>query len=568
MPDLTQNQVSSSRPHPQPNHPASSDPGHPTLSAGKAHHLVSKFNFPDPKIDPLLKMELSHKMDKMDLSSCASSTNAELCLKLFGHLTDGPTGQQESLPSTASERFLDGYRDWLKERAQELTELPDPEQRPAIRGLLQQMEGILAGLAGGVIPELAHLNPKPTARDGQDLPVHSKVPPLLIPVTRSLIRLLERPGEGRAAGVNPEGSRDGSGEDWNTRLGVPQYRTQSDNLVAPEATCNVTSLAMVLERLGYGRPEVMTAIEQALRSRYWNETHPKQGKPSPEDLAAVALPASYFQDTLKKYLQSVNQASESRQRIRGGKGFDKNKKKAKEQLDNLADDYHDSAQMEDLIDFLRYLRGWGDRTEFIGSHSKDFMTAIAPADEDRPKMREILNDKKMEWTDLREQMKQCLADGGGVMLSFFHKGKGDGGTHIITVQQVVSKGLIVDDPYGAIRADYDRNKSEDAFAKKGAGHSRTAEFKNQIDSKLKPEQDQGEVGADWKADHAQGLDTGEALGDSHEVPDAVFEAAWNYVRLFERPSNRQKHVDADHPQDSHKGKSTKHQPPPKTDQHK
>ena len=566
MPDLTQNQVSSSPTHPQPNHSASSEFGHPTLSAGKAHSLVSKFNFPEPKIDPLLKVELPHKMDKMNLSACSSSTNAELCLKLFGHLTDGPTRQQESPPSTATERFLDGYRDWLKERAQELTELPDLEQRPAIRGLLQQMEGILAGLAGGVIPELAHLNPKPTARDGQDLPVHSKVPPLLIPVTRSLIRLLERPGEGRAAGANPEASRDGSGEDWNTRLGVPQYRTQSDNLASPEATCNVTSLAMVLERLGYGRPEVMTAIEQALRSRYWTEIHPKQGKPTPEDLAAVALPASYFQDTLKKYLQKESQASKPHQRVRGT-GLNSNKKKAKEQLDNLADDYHDSAQMEDLIDFLRYLRGWGDRTEFIGSHSKDIMTAIAPSDEDRPTMRQINNDKTMEWTDLREQMKQCLADGGGVMLSFFHKGKVDGNTHIITVQQVVSKGLIVDDPYGAIRADYDRNKSEDAFAKKGAGHNRTAEFKNQADDKLKPEQDQSELGADWKADHAQSLEMGESLGDSHEVPDAVFEAAWKYVRLFERPSNRRKHVDAEHPHDSHKGKYTKHKQPPKSGQH-
>ena len=567
MPDIIQNQVSSSPTHPQSNHPAGSEPGHPTLSTGNAHQLVSTFNFPDPKIDPLLKIELPHKMDKMNLSACATSTNEQLCLKLFGHLTDGPTGQQQRPPSTATERFLDGYRDWLKERAQELTELPDPEQCPATRGLLQQMEGILAGLTAGVIPELAHLDPKPTAREGQDLPVHSKVPPLLIPVTRSLIRLLERPGKGRTAGVNPEGSRDGSGEDWNTRLGVPQYRTQSDNLVAPEATCNVTSLAMVLERLGYGRPEVMTAIEQALRSRYWNETHPKQGKPTPEDLAAVALPASYFQDTLKKYLQSENQAAKSYQRVRGGKGFDKNKKKAKEQLDSMADDYHDSAQMEDLIDFLRYLRGWGQRTSFIGSHSKDILSALAPTDDDRPKMREISR-CGMKWTDLREQMKQCLGDGGGVMLSLFHKGKGDGGTHIITVQQVVSNGLIVDDPYGAIRADYDRNKSEDAFAKKGAGHNRTAEFKNQIDRKLKPEQDQSEVGADWKADHVQSLEMGESLGDSHEVPDAVFDAAWKYVRLFERPSNRQRHVDADHPQDSHKGKSPKHQQPPKTDQHK
>ena len=75
------------------------------------------------------------------------------------------------------------------------------------------------------------------------------VPTPLIDNARPLIEKLERmtpDAETPGAGKNPDGAHIGTGADWNTKLGVPEYRTQSDNLIPPEASCNMTSVAMAL----------------------------------------------------------------------------------------------------------------------------------------------------------------------------------------------------------------------------------------------------------------------------------------------------------------------------------
>lgn len=51
---------------------------------------------------------------------------------------------------------------------------------------------------------------------------------------------------------------------WCKRLGVPWYRSQRDNLARPDGTCNVTSIAMALERLGFDRTDLVAAIDSAL----------------------------------------------------------------------------------------------------------------------------------------------------------------------------------------------------------------------------------------------------------------------------------------------------------------
>jgi hypothetical protein len=107
------------------------------------------------------------------------------------------------------------------------------------------------------------------------------VPTPLIDNARPLIEKLERMTPDAAtpgAGTNPDGAHIGTGSDWNTKLGVPEYRTQSDNLIPPEASCNMTSLAMALERMGYGRENAMDAIDGELRQRYLDEQKAKLAK--------------------------------------------------------------------------------------------------------------------------------------------------------------------------------------------------------------------------------------------------------------------------------------------------
>lgn len=426
------------------------------------------------------------------------------------------------------DEFLNRYRDWLSQRVDAISASDESEQRTLARALLHQMEEVLAKTARGIYPDPETLGAASAPADGTDGVLRSPAPPQLFKVTRRLIAILERPRPGHPQGANPEGSQDGSGEDWNTRLGVPQYRTQSDNLAGPESTCNVTSMAMVMERLGYGRPDVMKAILHELRRLYWKEQHPGK-KPSEQDLNAVELPTDFFQKKAKSYLQSENKRSKNYQRPRGMKLSSK-------QIDGVSGEYEESAQLEDLLDFLRHLKGWGDRTSFLSNSNTIFQT-LDPAGKDRPQMEE-LSKGEFTWAKARGRLQKCLDGGGAAMLSLYHKGKGkDGdGSHIIAVQSVTGSGLIVDDPFGGMRTTYNHDKKEDAYAPAGQT-KRTDAYRNVIDRDSKGAQDTDGVGDDWKIDQAQQLKPNESLGDSHEVPDEVFEKAWRYVRLFERPSS-------------------------------
>ena len=95
----------------------------------------------------------------------------------------------------------------------------------------------------------------------------------------------------------------------------PEYRTQSDNLIPPEASCNMTSLAMALERMGYGREDAMGAIDGELRKRFLDEEKAKlakqKGDPStlPKSADEVQLPPGYFEGQVKGYLKAVDGAA-------------------------------------------------------------------------------------------------------------------------------------------------------------------------------------------------------------------------------------------------------------------
>lgn len=471
-----------------------------------------------------------------------------ICHALFGYLADGPgtPGGKPARSQAPREEFLARYDRWLHQRKCEVLALPGRERQQVVRGLLQQFDGVVAALDQGVYTDLSTLDPAPVALN---IPQSGRIvsaPPLLIPIARWFIEQIERPGPDRPVGPNPEGSRDGSGEDWNTRLGVPQYRTQSDNLASPEATCNVNALAMVLERLGYGRPEVMAAIDRTLRQKYWKEVLKNKKTASPEELSSFELPPTYFQEQVQIYLQKEykDNASEGEEYLRPrGRLWPTDQAQRESEEERVSADYQGSAQMEDLLDFLRYLKqpGWGERSgAFIGEHSDDLIDELDPNEADRPRLTQLFPGDVV-WAHARERMQQCLSDGGAAMLSLYHKSKAKNrlkDSHIIAVQRVTDDGLVVDDPYGAIRNTYDARVAEsDAFAPAEVrDHKRPADFKNQVDETRKPGQEATEVGDDWQVEYAQNLTDAESLGDSHLVPNAVFERAWKYVRLYERPS--------------------------------
>lgn len=436
--------------------------------------------------------------------------------------------------------FLARYAGWLGARHTELRALPGAERRPIALGLLQQLQGVLLDLPHGLYPDLQTLPSHPPGDSECQIDVLLACPPQLVGIVRKIIAFLEQRRPGQTAGTNPEGLPDGAaGFDWNTQLGVPQYRTQSDNLAGPETTCSVTSMAMAMERLGYGRPDVMAAVLRQLRRLYFQDQQPKLGRePSAAELASLSLPADYFTSKAKEYLEHENKRpkvkNSSYPRPRGVTLTD-------EQISTISEEYEGESQMEDLLDFLRYLhdqdqvttRHWGDRESFLG-HSNLILDDIAPDDEDRPRMTEHQRGS-LTWLQVRARMDLCLRDGGAVMLSLFHKGSSSGLSHIITVQSVSADGLVVDDPYGAINQGYDRRSNEDAFAPDGST-SRTDDYRNKIDREAKGSEDIDGIGDDWKAEYAQDLQANESLGESHFVPNAVFEHAWNYVRLLERPS--------------------------------
>jgi uncharacterized protein YvpB len=328
----------------------------------------------------------------------------------------------------------------------------------------------------------------------------SYAPPELIPVVCPLIEMVERPVESatKSESAMTEGSLY-SDKDWNSRLGIPQYRTQSDNLASPEATCNVTSLAMALERLGYNRADILSSIEVELKKSHTQE----QKKGSKITLDALR------QEKIKAYLKAENKAKKGYQKLRGQTNTDQT-------MDGWAEDYAEKAQMEDLLDFLSHLKGV-HRTTIVSDPS-----VILPAVESKSKLSYQRIDKIGDWQKFSDQIRTHLNSGGSANFSFRHKGKGDTKTHIISIQSMETDGFIVDDPYGHVRSNYSGNKVGDAFADQGKTRNR----KNKLDS--------SDSLNDWEVDRAQSPEDYEQKGNSYLFSRASIESSFSYVMLFGR----------------------------------
>ena len=115
---------------------------------------------------------------------------------------------------------------------------------------------------------------------------------------------------------------------------------------------------------------------------------------------------------------------------------------------------------------------------------------------------------------------------------FFHKGKGESGTHIVSLQNADATGLTVDDPYGKMREDYRANKAGDAYALAGKGRA------NSGLSNAKHNGATGTDATDWKVSAAQGRSGDESRGDSNHRSDEQVKSMLNYVTFFRRPSQK------------------------------
>ena len=289
--------------------------------------------------------------------------------------------------------------------------------------------------------------------------------------------------------------------DWNARLGIPEYRTQSDNFAAPEATCNTTTLAMILERLGYSRSDLIEAMENRFgitassaeeRNRVW-EQH------------ALA------------YINTVMNDSNVYRRIRGQASVTRRDRA------ELAENFRERAQFEDLLDLL--LEDMGISRYGIISEPTRLLRELSGDDAGNTEMIWSSN-----WTTLSEKVKNCVENGGAAALSFRHKGSRSAGTHIVSILVVEENGFRIDDPYGDVREDYNPRQYDDAYWSRNTSgnliQSRTSSFQ------------QNEAGEfdDWGVEWMLALPELEERGKETFLSTEQIRRGFNYVQLFHRPN--------------------------------
>ena len=324
------------------------------------------------------------------------------------------------------------------------------------------------------------------------------LPTTLTPNIRYFISITEQPV---AMGLVLHGEASDLNIDWNTRLGIPEYRTQSDNLVAPEASCNVTTFAMVLERLGIGREQVSSALDQ---------------KMGVSVLQTPEAQSESWIDTTLAYLNRSMKKSRSYQRVRGQTSV------GTEQQTNMAAEYRDRAQMEDLLDLLAHEIGVS-RTSVVSAPNK--MLEEITGGVNTPTTEQLWERK---WGPLSEKVRSCLQSGGAAALSFKHKGSRSSGTHIVSILDVEDDGFIIDDPYGIIREDYNPRSWDDAYWSKRENGSL-------IGSRDLSTQ-RNEIGNtdDWGIAWARDLQSEEQRGQETLISKTQVERSMFYVQLFHR----------------------------------
>lgn len=445
----------------------------------------------------------------------------------------------------ARSRVIESYAARLWGVVGELMLVEDPAEAAAkARAVMGQAVEVDVSLKFGEPVDVASL-PRFPAGDEGPMPIGA-LPPAWVQPARILLQM------GGGSGASPHFQPDDAPKDlwssvqapvetpWAGALeglkkigrepadyGVPGYQTQSNNLAAPEATCNGTSLAMVLERLGYTREDLVNAIEARLKRTQFEAELRARKLPASEirtqmaafDPSCVALKDASWKARVLQYLRAENgpRRPAGYQRPRGATQSDK-------QLQGWAGEFKDNAGMDDLALFMMDLLGI-ERTELnSGTNADTLLDAVHQGSPGRagsgPGTERV--ETSIGWPRARVKLADCLDKGGSAMLSIRHKGAGSDGTHIVAVQAVTSGGIIVDDPYGRARPDYSAAKSGDAYARKG-GSRATSGLKNA--TKASPD--------DWKL--SAPVERDEQRGESSDWSDAMVRDSWYYLMLFHRP---------------------------------
>lgn len=306
--------------------------------------------------------------------------------------------------------------------------------------------------------------------------------------------------------------------DWNTRLKVPQYRTQSDNMSVPEATCAPTSFAIAIERLGHGRDSVIAAIEAKLSDGVLNQNL-----------------TTLWESKSKEYLEKVSSTvSENYQKLRGNKGGLIGKE------DELSKKFKVIAKMEDLLDFYKYLYGGNPsaRNGIYGwSESSVELNRISKADFSSSDVAEFEKETpSAKWNpEIRNKIKDVIDKGGTVVLNIKHKGTESNG-HLITVQSITSEGLIVDDLYGGHNQDYRQWRTGDLYIGKGFTSGReNYDYKN-VNHYDKDENDYTK--RDFTAEAGQNIESNESRGNSVLLTYTMLNECANFINGIYFYSNK------------------------------
>ncbi|MCR6641932.1 MAG: DUF4157 domain-containing protein [Sporocytophaga sp.] len=483
----------------------------------------------------------------LDVSTTTEYTITEQCGK-FVNIKQGSTDvgwiYKDDLASKADNDraiFMKSYKDWLDERYTEITSLSGQNKLDRIEGILSQAERNFAQIENGSYPSITELEKEPAFIDNA---TKSITPHELVSSIRKFIVLTERTIEGieinnapaeqqenteepaptplatlvsqnqvqggstpaqNTNTVSPTTTIDNAGSlysdrDWNSRLKVNQYRTQSDNLTAPEATCAATTFAMMVERMGYNRKDVIDAITTKLGSYTEYSSTDEAWKKKSKD----------FFNWLN------NSASDDYQKIRGAKEGLLTKSK------ELGEKFKEFGQLEDLIHFYQYLLNNSDSKTIMSSKSNnDKLRSGIEYNNDTAKDSNFKY--KQIWpkswdSELRKQLKDYLDKGCVLSLSVYHKGKGSTGTHIISVQTIDSEGIILDDPYGGLNPDYRRTSKQigDFYLPMGKDSGRNDyNYKNVPDySSTEPDYTK----RDFSYTAGQNLKENESRGDSKVLP--------------------------------------------------
>jgi hypothetical protein len=403
-------------------------------------------------------------------------------------------------------KYMTDFKAWLDARYTEVSALQGDAKKDRIKGILSVVESVCHDIETGTFPVIADLNKTPVFEDHT---YTSFTPPELTASVRRFIVALEAGAAGATDTI-----------DWNARLGVPQYRTQSDNLAPPEATCGPTSFAMGAERLGYSRADVITAIDTKLKA----------------SLAATATQADVekeFETKAKSFLEKFKSDSESYQKIRGG-----NESLAGKEGD-LAKTFRTWGQYEDLSYFLAWLNGIergavaspSSQTMLDSLH--DAHTGVDNAAGDNSELISFGSSDKLTY-DHRKKIQDTLAAGGAVILSLYHKGTGSG-THILTVREVLPEGLGTDDPYGKINPEYRAGVAGDAFKDKGGASGRSSYNWKNVPDYSSTSTDYAE--RDFTESASEELETNESRGQNEILTWAMLEESTrliNYLRFYTR----------------------------------